>query len=260
MLPMNKAVKQGLTSKWLLVVSEYERVKQKKSSNFETVEGLCRAYQVHRKDIRKYYQRWVNAGRDRLALLPHPRGPKPGQLKLLSKPEERVILKIKRRLGANQFEIYELIKDHQNRNGNQAFKVHPSVSTIYRTFQRYPLNQATKEQIKRYEKSYPGELAHTDTFELSQRVWVGKRKHYLFGLLDDCTRLCYVELISDLKASTATQAFFNAYRWFYLHGIKTERVLSDNGGEFTAYTSRKAKQIHFFETMQIGRASCRERV
>ena len=249
MLAMSKTVKQGLTGKWLLVVSEYERVKQKKSSNFRTVEELGRAYQVHRKDIRKYYQRWINAGRDRLALLPHPRGPKPGQLKMLSKAEERVILKINRRLGANQFEIYELIKDHQNRNGQKAFKVHPSVSTIYRTFQRYPLNQARKEQIKRYEKSYPGELAHTDTFVLSHRLAGEKRKHFLFGLLDDCTRLCYVELIPDLKASSATQAFFSAYRWFYLHGIKIERVLSDNGGEFTAYTSRKAKQIHFFETM-----------
>jgi transposase InsO family protein len=33
------------------------------------------------------------------------------------------------------------------------------------------------------------------------------------------------------------------------HGIEPEAVMTDNGVEFTAYTSQKAKQTHFFETM-----------
>jgi transposase InsO family protein len=65
----------------------------------------------------------------------------------------------------------------------------------------------------------------------------------------DCTRLCYVELIKNLRSATATKAFFNACKWFAIHGIKIEEVMTDNGSEFTAYTSQRAKKTHFFETM-----------
>lgn len=246
---MTRTIRDGLTSKWLLVVSEYELVKQKKSKNFKTVEEICKAYKVHRKDIRKYYERWIKSEKKRDALLPKKRGPKLGQLKILTKEEERAILKINRKIGANEFEIYELIKDHRESNGESGFKVHPSVSTIYRTFKRYPLNKKRKEKIKRYEKKYPGELAHTDTFELAKTAFVERKKSYLFGLLDDCTRLCYTELIPNLRAPTVSKAFFNGYKWFHAHGIKVEEALSDNGSEFTAYTSQRAKDIHFFETM-----------
>lgn len=240
---MTKSIKLGLTSKWLLVVREYELVKQKRSKNFKTVEQICQAYKVHRKDIRKYYERWIKSGKNMDALLPQKRGPRPGQLKTLSKEEERTIIKIQRRLQANGFEIFQLIK------GNNNFKVHPSVSTIYRTFKRYPLNKKRKEKIKRYERMYPGELSHTDTYSLSKTLFIERVKYYLFGLLDDCTRLCYVELIKNLRSATVTKAFFNGCKWFAVHGFKIEDVMTDNGSEFTAYTSERAKKTHFFETM-----------
>jgi len=66
-------------------------------------------------------------------------------LKILSKAEERTIIAIHRRLQANEFEIYHLIKDNHN------FKVYLSVSTIYRTFKRYPLKKKRITKIKRYE-------------------------------------------------------------------------------------------------------------
>jgi transposase InsO family protein len=183
------------------------------------------------------------------ALLPQKRGPKLGQLKILSKEEERTIVKIQRRLQASGFEIFHLIK------GNDNFKVDPSVSTIYRTFKRYPLNKKRKEKIKRYEKRYPGEPSHADTYFLSKTLFIERKKYYLFGLLDDCTRLCYVELIKDLRSATVTKAFFNGCKWFVdfdleaVHGFKIEDVMTDNGSEFTAYTSSRAKKTHFFETM-----------
>ena len=142
---MTKFMASAMTAKWLLVVQEYELVKQKKSKNFQTVNQICSAYKVHRKDIIKYYERWVKSGKVNDALLPLKRGPKPGQLKILTKKEERIITKINRKLQANEFEIYHLIKERQN------FRIHPSVSTIYRTLKRYPLNEERKEKIKRYE-------------------------------------------------------------------------------------------------------------
>jgi len=238
---MTKSIKQAMTSKWLLVVREYELVKQKRSNNFNTVDEICQVYKVHRKDIRKYYERWIKSGRSEESLLPQKRGPKAGSLKMLSKEEERTIMAIHRKLGANEFEIHHLIKGK--------FKVHPSVSTIYRTFKRYPLNKKRIEKIKRYEKRYPGEQAHSDTYYLAKTLFINRRQRYLFGLLDDCTRLCYVELVPSINSATITKSFFKGYKWFAVHGINIKEVLTDNGSEFTAYTSRKAKNLHFFETM-----------
>lgn len=238
-----------MSDKWNLVIEAYDKLKNGDVSTFKTVNGLCNAYKVHRKDIRKYYERWIKNGKSREALLPNKRGPKPGQLKILSKEEERTIMSIRRKLGSSEFEIYQLIKDHEKLTGNFIFKVHPSVSTIYRTFKRYPLNKKRKAKIKRYEKKYPGELVHADTHNLAKTLLINRQKYYLLGIIDDCTRLCYTEIIPNLKTADVTKAFFNGYRWFYEHGIKIECVLTDNGVEFTSYTSQKAKDTHFFETM-----------
>jgi len=39
-----------------------------------------------------------------------------------------------------------------------------------------------------------------------------------------------------------------AYKWFNAHCVNTEKVMTDNGIEFTAFTSQKAKRTHFFES------------
>jgi transposase InsO family protein len=237
---MTKTEKQIMTNKWSLVVDHYEKIKQKNNASFKTVDELCEAFQVSRKDIRKYYERWAKAGKDPEALLPKKRGPKPGQLKILSKEEERIIVKIHRRLNANEFEIYNLIEGY--------FDVHPSVSTIYRTLKLYPLNEKRKKAIKRYEKKYPGELLHADTYSLAKTL-VENRKHlYLLGLIDDCTRLCHIELVERNTAAEVSMATSKALKWFSVHGILPEVVMTDNGSEFTAFTSQKAKETHFFET------------
>lgn len=238
---MKKTESQLMTSKWLLVVKEYELIRQKASKSFQTVEQLCEAFKVHRKDIRKYYERWVKSGKDRDSLLPQKRGSRPGQLKVLSKEEERSIIKIRRRLQANEFEIFHMIQGK--------FKVHPSVSTIYRTFKRYPLNEKRKQAIKRYVKNYPGELVHADTYRIAKTLTHDRKGYFLLGAIDDCTRLCHVELIERQTAAEVTKAYFKCHKWMQAHGIEPEVLMTDNGVEFTAYTSRKAKETHFFETI-----------
>ena len=78
---MNKTSMEAMTSKWALVVKEYELVKAKKSKVFTKVDDICKTFKVHRKDISKYYERWVKSGKRRESLLQHKRGPKPGQSK-----------------------------------------------------------------------------------------------------------------------------------------------------------------------------------
>jgi transposase InsO family protein len=237
---MTKTEKRLLTNKWALVVDHYEKIKQKSNPSFKTVNELCEAFQVTRRDIKNYYSRWASTGKDPEALLPRKPGPRPGQLKILSKEEERIIVKIHRRLNANEFEIYNLIEGH--------FNVHPSVSTIYRTLKLYPLNEKRKKAIKRYEKRYPGELLHADTYSLAKSLIDNKKQHYLLGLIDDCTRLCHIELIERNTSAEASMATSKALKWFTVHGILPEVVMTDNGSEFTAFTSQKAKETHFFET------------
>ena len=238
---MKKSEQQVMTSKWLLVVREYELIREKRSKSFKTVEQLCEVFKVHRKDIRKYYERWVKSGKAEQSLLPQKRGPRPGQLKVLSKEEERAIIKIRRRLQANEFEIFHMIEGK--------FRVHPSVSTIYRTLKRYPLNETRKIAIKRYVKKYPGELIHVDTYQVAKTLTADRVKYYLLGAIDDCTRLCHVELIDNQTAAEVTKAYFKCHKWMQAHGIEPEVVMTDNGVEFTAYTSQKARETHFFETM-----------
>lgn len=49
---MNKSQKQIMTSKWALVVDNYERIENKNNSSIKTVNELCEAFQAGRKDIR----------------------------------------------------------------------------------------------------------------------------------------------------------------------------------------------------------------
>jgi transposase InsO family protein len=238
---MEKVLKQAVTKKWLIVLKEYEKIKAKTNNRFKTVAELCEAHKIHRSDIRRYYERWISSGKNPDSLLPHKRGSKPGKNKILTKEEERIIMKIRRKFNASQYEISHLIKGQ--------FKVHPSVSTIYRTLKQYPLNEKRKKAIKRYEKAYPGELIHTDSYRIDPTVFVERKKYGIIGFIDDCTRLCYAEVVESATASNASGVFARSVKWFELHGIKIEQLMSDNGSEFTSINkNEKAVYNHTFET------------
>lgn len=239
---MSNTLTRNFTQKWILVLKEYELVKSKKSARFKTVKELCSFFQIHRKDIRRYYERWIESDRDPEALLPKKPGPRAGQMKLLSKAEERIIIKIRRRFEASGPILHEMIKDR--------FDIPPSVSTIYRTFKQYPLNPKRKKAIKLYEKAYPGELGHADTYCVDPTMVIDRHKYRIAGFIDDCTRLCYAEVLYQATAHETSQAFGRAYKWFMLHGFILERLLTDNGSEFTALGARTPEQLkkHAFET------------
>ena len=109
------------------------------------------------------------------------------------KPIERNIMKAYRKLGSPSYEIVELFKPYY---GSKT----PSQRTVDRIKARYPLNEKQKKQIKRYEKRYPGELGHVDSYYLPLEISL-KRK-YIAALEDDCTRLCYAEVVDDLNFSS----------------------------------------------------------
>jgi transposase InsO family protein len=97
--------------------------------------------------------------------------------------------------------------------------------------------------IVRYERERPGELLHVDVKKLGRIIRPGHRVTgdrsqraqgkagwlYLFAAVDDATRLGFAQLYGDESADSAL-AFLSACERFYgEHGIRIERVLSDNG-------------------------------
>jgi transposase InsO family protein len=100
-----------------------------------------------------------------------------------------------------------------------------------------------REEIVRYERERPGELVHVDVKKLGRIIRPGHRVtgdrskrakglagwQYLFVAIDDATRLAFARIYPDETAASAI-AFLTACDRFYgRHGIRIERVLTDNG-------------------------------
>jgi transposase InsO family protein len=122
---------------------------------------------------------------------------------------------------------------------------------------------ATRRALRRYEHPHPGSLVHVDIKKLGRipdgggqrihgRVIGGrhsrltttlrKNNHpvlgygYVHSALDDHSRLVYSEVLADEQAQTAAAFWARALDWFTAHGIRVERVLTDNG---SCYRSRQ---------------------
>jgi|SRR5579885_993340 len=103
------------------------------------------------------------------------------------------------------------------------------------------------EPAQRYEHSRPGALVHLDVKKLgriarpghrvfgrsSNRGWQRRCFHhgweFVHVAVDDYSRLAYVEVLEDEKATTAAAFLRRAVAFYARHGIRVERVLSDNG-------------------------------
>ena len=98
------------------------------------------------------------------------------------------------------------------------------------------------EPPRRYEKEHPGELLHLDIKKLGRIRGVGhrvtgKRQHRNRGIgwdfvhvaIDDASRLAYVEILPDERQKTAAGFLERTVAWFARHGIKIQRLLTDNG-------------------------------
>jgi transposase InsO family protein len=108
------------------------------------------------------------------------------------------------------------------------------------------------EPVQRYEWQRPGELVHVDIKKLGRFAQAGHRVtghrtasaglgwEYAHVAVDDCSRYSYVEILPDEKRYTATRFWLRAIRAFQRHGIRVQRVLTDNGGAYRSRTFRKA--------------------
>lgn len=126
-------------------------------------------------------------------------------------------------------------------------------ATVARILQRAGVGRlkppGPSEPVKRYQRDRPGELLHVDVKKLGRIGRVGHRIHgdrttrvrgvgweYVHVAVDDASRVAYVEVLRDERASTSSVPFLRrAVAYFARFGVRIERVMTDNG---SAYRSR----------------------
>ncbi len=132
------------------------------------------------------------------------------------------------------------------------------------------IDRVTGEPIRRYEHDHPGSLLHVDVTKFGNIPdgggWryvgkqqgdrnrettakrTGKRRGYepnvgtafLHTVVDDHSRVAYVEICTDEKAVTAIGVLERAVAWFADRGVTVERVLSDNRSAYKSFAWRDA--------------------
>ena len=150
------------------------------------------------------------------------------------------------------------------------------VSTVHAVLTRCRINRlsridrVTGEPIRRYEHEKPGSMIHVDVTKFGNIPdgggwrFIGKQQGdknkaatavrtgrtqtghpnigtaFLHTVIDDHSRVAYVEICHDEKADTAIGVLQRAVAWFADHGVSVERVLSDNGSAYRSYAWRDA--------------------
>jgi hypothetical protein len=139
-----------------------------------------------------------------------------------------------------------------------------SHSTVWKVLSRHVLSRrprSEREAPNHYEWPCPGDLLHMDVCSYARFRRPGHRatgdrsqrdRHwhrietrvgydYAHAIVDDHTRLAYVELLDDQRAATVTAFLERALAFFAAHGISARRVMTDNA--FTYVKNRSLREL-----------------
>lgn len=146
-------------------------------------------------------------------------------------------------------------------------------ATAHRVLVRCGLNRlshvdrATGEPVRRYEHDQPGAMLHVDVKKFgnipdgggwrfvgraqgmrNRAATPGKKKNkyhnpkmghaFVHSVIDDHSRVAYVEVHDDETAMTATAVLVRAVAWFAERDVTVQRVLSDNGSAYVSHRWR----------------------
>jgi len=105
------------------------------------------------------------------------------------------------------------------------------------------------EPANRYERERPGELIHIDVKKLGRighrgaghRVSANRGRgqrsrgagwEFVHVCVDDATRLAYVEVLADERATTAIGFLARALAFYRARGVSAKRLMTDNGSAY----------------------------
>jgi transposase InsO family protein len=137
-------------------------------------------------------------------------------------------------------------------------------STVWKVLRRHGLSRPprlVREPANSYEWPCPGDLLHMDvsryarferpghkvTGDRSQRSrnWMSPETRvgydYAHAIVDDHSRLAYVELLDDERADTVTSFVERALAWLDGHGITANRLMTDNA--FAYVKNRSLREL-----------------
>ncbi len=137
-------------------------------------------------------------------------------------------------------------------------------STVWKVLRRAGLSRpakSVKEPANRYEWPCPGDLLHMDTSRYARflrpghrvtgdrsqpgRQWMRPETRvgydFAHAIVDDHTRLAYVELHGDERAATVTGFVERALAFFDRHGIRAQRLMTDNA--FAYVNNRSLREL-----------------
>lgn len=145
-----------------------------------------------------------------------------------------------------------------------------ALSTVSVVLRREGLGKRSRlqppEPVNRYERRRPGELVHIDIKKLGRILVPGhavtgnRRQHaqrtrvgsltgrsvgtagweFVHVAIDDHSRLAYAEVLADEKASSAIGFLRRALVFFERHGVRVERVMTDNGSAYVSHAHKLA--------------------
>lgn len=213
--------------KYRFLIREYALVKEKKHPRFRFASDFYRFHDTSRQTFLKYYNRFDQSN-DESDLLPQKRGPKWKSRRPLQYIENKVTEL--RQSGLNKYEIVSLLKPKLK-------QFTPSPSGVYNIFRRYGLNKLSpkmKERKRTIIKEKAGDLAHIDCHYLAKDIVLGvKERLFLIAIIDDASRIVWVEVIPNIKALTVMFSTMRILNYFQqTHAIQFKELLSDNGAEF----------------------------
>ena len=135
-------------------------------------------------------------------------------------------------------------------------------STVWKVLSRAGISRPprpAREPANRYEWPCPGDLLHMDTSRYARFLRPGHRVtgdrsqslrgrsvetrvgyDYAHAIVDDHSRLAFVELHDDEKAATVTDFVERALVFFAEHGIVAKRLMTDNGFSYVKNRSLAA--------------------
>jgi transposase InsO family protein len=130
-------------------------------------------------------------------------------------------------------------------------------STVGRILRRVGLGRlgplTQPPAVQRYERAAPGELLHLDIKSLGRIRGVGHRIHgdrrtrvrgigweHVHVCIDDASRLAYAEVLATAQWADAVGFLERAVAWFAAHGVRAERVMTDNGSAYLSQAFRAA--------------------
>jgi transposase InsO family protein len=214
-----------------------------------SMKAAAAAFSVSPATVHRWWRRWLDGGRAPSALVD--RSSRPNRSPRLLAPE-----------------LQERICDCRRQTGWGPRLVAGATgfahSTVWKVLKRAGISRRPRperELANSYEWPCPGDLLHMDvsryarflrpghrvTGDRSQRSrnWMRPETRvgddYAHAIVDDHSRLAYIELHGDERAATVTGFVERALAFFATHGIAARRLMTDNA--FSYVKNRSLRQL-----------------